>query len=273
LIRDWVIPGYFEAMRIPLVRGRFLEESDLHPNAARVAIINEEMARRFWPGEDPIGRRLKNGNRPWETVVGVVGDMRRRQLDEPAIPSLFEPGTSDRMDIAVRTTGDPLEMRAAIRAALVSVEPSAPPYGIVGGEQRLDQTVSVRALQMVLATGLAGVALILAVAGVYAIVHYSVISRTGEIGLRMAIGASRFAVLRMIVMNIGGLAILGVGAGLAGFLAVGRLISSFLFETSPLDPVTLACVPLLLLAVAALACLGPVRHALRIDPISALRAD
>jgi len=278
LTEDQVVPGYFEAMRIPLLRGRLLNDSDLASNAPRVVVINNEMARRFWPGQDPVGKRLKYGldpgaDMPWKTVVGVVADMRRQRLDEAAIPYMFQPGVMGQMDIAVRTTGDPETLRKAIRAQMQALDPAAPPYGIVTVENRLGQTVALRRLQTLLLGALAGVALFLSVIGAYGIIHRSVAARTREIGIRMALGADATSVLRMIMVGGLGLAAVGLGLGLVGSVALGRTISSFLYETNPLDPVIYMAVTILLLAVTTAASLGPARRASRIDPMSALRDE
>jgi predicted permease len=278
LTEDQVVPGYFEAMRIPLLRGRLLQASDLAPGAPQVVVINEEMARRFWPGEDALGRRLKYGldpgaNRPWKTVVGIVADMRRQRLDEAAIPYMFQPGISSQMDIAVRTTGDPEKLREAIRAGMRALDPAAPPYGIVTVEQRLGRTVALRRLQTLLLVALATVALILSVIGAYGVIHQSVAARTQEIGIRMALGANAPAVLRMVLAGGLGPAIVGLGLGLLGSLALSRTISSFLYETNPLDPLIYAGVTGVLLAVTTAACLVPARRAARFDPMAALRHE
>jgi predicted permease len=278
LTEDQIVPGYFEAMRIPLLRGRLLQDSDLAAGAAPVVVINNEMARRFWPGQDPVGKRLKYGldpgaNMPWKTVVGVVADMRRQRLDEAAIPYMFQPGVNPQMDIAVRTSGDPDTLRDSIRAEIRALDPTVPPYGIVTVEQRLAQTVALRRLQTLLLGTLAAVALILSVIGVYGVVHRSVAARTQEIGIRLALGANAATVLRMVLA--GGLApaVIGVVIGLLGSIALGRTISSFLYETNPLDPLIYAAVAVLLVAVTTVACLAPARRAVRVDPMSALRHE
>jgi putative ABC transport system permease protein len=278
LTEDNVVPGYFEAMRIPLRRGRLLRDSDLSPGAPQVIVINEEMARRFWPGQDPIGKRLKYGldpgaNTPWKTVVGVVADMRRQRLDEPAIPYMFRPGFVPQMDIAVRTAGDPEQLREAIRAEMRVVDPTAPPYGIVTAEQRLGQTVALRRLQTLLLAALAAAALILSVVGAYGVIHQSVAVRTQEIGIRMALGASNSAVRRSVLAGGMTPAIIGAGLGLLGALTLSRTLSIFLYETNPLDPLIYAGVVGLLLAATTAACLAPARRAGRFDPIVALRRD
>ena len=278
LTEDNVLPGYFEAMRIPLLGGRLLRDGDLGPDAPQVVVINEEMARRFWPGEDPIGKRLKYGldpaaDIPWKTVVGVVADMRRQSLDEPAIPYMFRPGVISQMDIAVRTVGDPETLRAAIRARMQELDSTAPPYGIVTADERLAQTVALRRFQTMLLVALALVALALSVIGTYGIIHRSVAARTQEIGIRMALGANASAVLRMVLGGGLWLAVVGLGVGLAGSLALSRTVSSFLYETSPIDPAIYAAVAILLLGVTTMAALAPARRASRVDPMAALRDE
>ena len=276
LTEDNVVPGYFEAMRIPLRRGRLLEDRDLDPNAPPVVVVNEEMARRFWPGDDPIGKRLKYGldpaaKMPWKTVVGVVADMRRQRLDEPAIPYMFQPGVISQMDIAVRTAGDPEQLRGAIRAQMQALDPAAPPYGMMTVEQRLGETVALRRFQTMLLVAMAAVALMLAVIGAYGIIHRSVAARTREIGIRTALGASAPTVLRMVLANGLWLAVTGLALGLLGSMALSRTVALFLYETSPFDPAIYALVSVLLLGVTVAAVLMPARRAARIDPMAALR--
>jgi putative ABC transport system permease protein len=278
LTEDQVVPGYFEAMRIPALRGRLLRDSDLAQGVEQVIVINEEMARRFWPGQDPVGRRLKYGldpgaNRPWKTVVGVIADMRRQRLDEPAIPFMFQPGINRQMDIAVRTVNDPDASRDAIRAEMCALDPTVPPYGVVTVEQRLGRTVALRRLQTILLAALAGVALVLSMIGAYGVIHQSVAARTQEIGVRMALGANAAAVRWMVLT--GGMipTIAGLVLGLLGSLALGRTVATFLYETNAFDPAIYVGVTVLLLLVATVACLAPARRAARFDPMSALRGE
>lgn len=271
-------PGYFEAMRIPLLQGRLLRDRDLDPKAPQVVVINEAMARRFWPGENPVGKRFKYGldpgaDTPWKTVVGVVADMRRQRLDEAAIPYMFQPGAGGQMDVAVRTLGNPEALRKAIRAELGALDPTTPPYGVVTVEGRLGETVALRTLQTLLLGALAAAALILAVIGVYSIVHQSVVARTREIGVRMALGASGSSVLRMILSGALGLSAAGLGLGMIGALALSRTISSFLYETSSVDPLIYAAMAALLVVVTTAACLAPAHRAARVDPMTVLRYE
>ena len=272
------MPGFFEAMRIPLLRGRLLEESDLAPGAPQVIVINEEMARRFWPNQDPLGKRLKYGldpgaKNPWKAVVGVVADMRRQRLDEPAIPYMFQPGIAagnGHRGQDARTIRE--TSREAIRAELRAIDPAVPPYGIVTVEQRLGRTVALRKLQTLLLAGLAAVALVLAVIGAYGVIHQSVAARTQEIGVRMALGANAAAVLRMVLAAGLAPAAVGLVLGLLGSLMLSRTLSTFLYETNALDPLIYAAVTLTLLAVTTLACLAPALRAARLDPMRALRS-
>jgi putative ABC transport system permease protein len=279
LTLNHVVPGFFEAMGIPVLRGRSLRDADLDLHAlSRVVVVNETMARRFWPGEDAVGKRFKYGRgadpkEPWTTVVGVVADMRRQRLDESPIPYMFRPGVPRDITFTVRTVGDPAPLRQALRAELLAVEPAAPPFGIITVEERLDETVALRTLQTLLLGTLAAAALVLAVIGVYGIIHQSVVARTREIGVRMALGASRPSVLRMILARALALATTGLAIGLMGALALGQTIAAFLYETSPLDPLIYAAVAALPIAVTTVACIVPARRAARIDPMIALRAD
>ncbi|HLG55245.1 MAG TPA: ABC transporter permease [Vicinamibacterales bacterium] len=276
LTGDNIVPGYFEAMRIPLLRGRFVDDRDLVPNAPFVVVINEEMARRFWPGEDPVGKRFKYGldpsaNMPWTAVVGVVADMRRQRLDEAPIPYMFRPGAIGQMDIAVRTSGNPDALRGAIRAQMEALDPTAPPYGIITVEERLSQSVALRRFQTLLLAALAAVALTLALVGAYSIIHRSVASRTQEIGIRSALGASASTISTMVLTSGLSLGVAGLAIGLVGSVALSRAVASFLYETSPFDPLTYLVVTILLLVVTTAATLTPARRAARIDPMAALR--
>jgi putative ABC transport system permease protein len=276
LTGDNVVPGYFEAMRIPLLRGRLVDDRDLVANAPPVVVINQEMARRFWPGEDPVGRRFKYGldpsvNQPWTTVVGIVADMRRQRLDEAPIPYMFQAGVIPQMDIAVRTSGNPESLRGAIRAAMKELDPAAPPYGVITVEDRLSQSVALRRFQTLMLAALAAVALILALVGAYSIIHRSVASRTQEIGIRSALGASAWSISTMVLANGLSLGVIGLGIGLLGSVALNRAVASFLYETSPFDPLTYLAVTVLLFVVTTAATLTPARRAARIDPMAALR--
>jgi putative ABC transport system permease protein len=276
LTEDQVIPGFFEAMQMRVIRGRVLQDSDLAQAAPPVIVINEEMARRFWPGEEPLGKRLKYGldpasQNPWKTVVGVVADMRRQRLDEGAIPYMFQPGINRQMDVAVRAANDANLLREPIRAELRALDPVVAPYGIVTVEERLGRTVALRRLQTMLLLALSGVALLLSLIGAYGVMHQSMTARTREIGLRMALGADRGSVLRMVLASGLVPVLTGLGLGLAGSLALSRTMATFLYETSALDPMVYAVVTVGLLIVTTIACLVPAWRAAASDPTVALR--
>jgi predicted permease len=279
LTRDEVSADFFRALGTPLLRGRFFSIGD-QPEAPRVAIINEAMARRSWPGHDPVGRRFKFGPRdsdgPWFTVVGVVADMRRQGLEREALPQIFvslaqnhPPGSAA---VFIRTSSDdPLALVGALRAAARRVEKNAPIYGVAPLEQRYGTHLTQRRFQTSLLTGFSIVALLMAAVGIYGLIQYSVAARTQEIGLRMAIGAQGGDIFRMIIREGLMLSLTGVAIGLVGALWLGRAGSSLLFGVTASDPLTFTTVSLLLTAVAIAACYFPARRATRVDPLLALR--
>jgi ABC-type antimicrobial peptide transport system permease subunit len=199
--------------------------------------------------------------------------MRRQRLDEAAIPFMFRPGVQTQMDIAIRTLGDPTQLAAAIRREIQEVDASVPPYGVTTVEQRLGETVGVRRLQTLLLGFLAASALVLAVIGIYGLVRQSVVARTRELGVRIALGASVGSVLRMVLSGALGLAAAGLTIGLSVAFGFARALQSFLYETSPGDLATYAAVTVLLLAVTAASAVLPARRAARTDPATVLRQE
>jgi predicted permease len=278
LTRDEVSADFFKAMGTPLLGGRFFSIAD-GPDAPAVAIINSAMARRSWPGHDPVGRRFKLGprdsDRPWYTVVGVVGDMRRQGLERDPLPQIFEPlaqNSPRSLDFFIRTSSaDPLALTGALRAAVRRVEKNAPIYGVAPLERLLGTYLVQRRFQTALLIGFSVVALLMAATGVYGLIQYSVASRTREIGLRIAIGAERGDIFRMMIGEGLALSLTGVALGLAGAWVVARVGSSLLFGVTANDPLTFTTVSLLLTAVATAACYFPARRAMMVDPIEALR--
>ena len=276
--RDEVSADFFNAIGTPLLRGRFFSGGD-GPNAPPVAIINDAMARRVWPGRDAVGRRFKLGprdsNRPWVTVVGVVADMRRQGLERDAIPQSFVPLAQDPpggVDILVRTTSDdPLAMAGALRAAVRRVEKNAPIYGVAPLEQQFGVYLTQRHFQTSLLTGFSVVALLLAAIGIYGLIEYSVATRTQEIGVRQSIGAGTGDIFRMIVGEGLMLSLTGLALGLVGAWWLGRVVSSLLFGVTASDPLTFTLVSLVLTAVAIAASYVPARRAMAIDPVAAMR--
>jgi len=279
LTRDEISPDLFKALGTPLLRGRFFSIGD-QPNALPVAIINDAMARRSWPGQDPVGRKFKVGPRDadgaWYTVVGVVGDMRRQGLEREALPQIFvslaQNSPSRNVNVFIRTTSnDPLTMAETLRAAVRRVEKNAPIDGVAPLDQQLGTYLAQRRFQTALLTGFSIVALLIAAVGIYGLIQYSIATRTQEIGLRIAIGAQAGDIFRMIIREGLTLSLTGVALGLVGALWLGSLASSLLFGVTASDPLTFAMVSLLLTAVAIAACYFPARRAMRVDPILALR--
>jgi putative ABC transport system permease protein len=275
---DEVSADFFKAAGTPLLNGRFFAIAD-GGDAPPVAIVNESMARRAWPGGDPVGRRFKLGppqsERPWLTVVGVVTDMRRQGPEREAIPQMFvslaqnAPGS---VDILIRTSSDdPLAMAGALRAAVRRVERNVPIYGVSPLEQRFGTYMTQRRFQTFLLASFSVVALLLTAVGIYGVVQYSVATRTQEIGLRQAIGAPTAAIFRMVLGEGLMLSVIGLVLGLLGALALGRVASSLLFGVTASDPVTFMAVALVLVAVALAASYVPARRAMTVDPIVALR--
>jgi predicted permease len=275
---DEVSADFFKAIGTPLLRGRFFSVGD-GPNAPPVAIINDAMARRSWPGHDPVGRRFKLGprdsERPWLTVVGVVTDMRRQGLEREAVPQMFvslAQNAPRSVDILIRTSSDdPLAMAGAVRSAVRRVEKNAPIYGVAPLEQQLGTYLTQRRFQTSLLTGFSIVALLMAAVGIYGLIQYSVATRTQEIGLRQAIGAQAGDIFRMIVGEGLMLSLAGLALGLVGAWWLGRAGSSLLFGVTASDPLTFTTVSLLLTAVAIAASYVPARRAMMVDPIVALR--
>ncbi|MGJ5816411.1 ADOP family duplicated permease [Paludibaculum fermentans] len=278
-VSDEVSADFFKAIGTRLLRGRFFSAGD-GPDAPPVAIINDAMARRSWPGQDAVGRRFKLGSRdsdgPWYVVVGVVGDMRRQGLEREAFPQMFVPvaqsGSPRNVDLFVRTsTDDPLAMAGALRAAVGRVEKYAPVYGVATLERLLGTYLAQRRFQTSLLAGFSLVALLMAAVGIYGLIQYSVAMRTQEIGIRMAIGAQAGGIFRMILGEGLKLSLTGLLLGLLGALWLGQAGSSLLFGVTATDPLTFLAVSLVLIVVAIAACGLPARRAMKIDPIVALR--
>ena len=276
--RDEVSPDFFKTLGTPLLRGRFFSIGD-GPEAPPVAIINDALARRVWPGRDPVGGRFKLGprdsDRPWYTVVGVVGDMRRQAPEREPILQIFEPLAQNAprgVDIFIRTSSDdPLAMAGALRAAVHRVEKDAPVFGVTPLEAQLGLFLAQRQFQTSLLTGFSLVALLMAAVGIYGLIQYSIATRTQEIGLRIAIGAQAGDIFRMIIGEGLRLSLAGLAFGLVGSWWLGRAGSSLLYGVTTTDPLTLLTVSLLLTAVAVGACYFPARRAMTVDPIAALR--
>jgi putative ABC transport system permease protein len=281
---DWqvVTPGYFEAMGTPLKAGRTFTAAD-RADTLPVIVVNESMAKRFWPNQSPLGRRLTmGGNNRWLTVVGVVGDVHHRGLDAAPRTEMYRPHSQFRYGDAtapavptltwvVRTSADPRAAISYARAAVRDVDPNLGLSDVATMEEVVADSTSDRRLSLWLFALLGGLALALAAVGVYGVVSYSVAQRTHEIGVRMAIGATSVDVARMIVADGGKLALVGVAAGSLLAAVAARLIRGLLFDVSAADPATFVAAPLVLLAIAVLASYIPARRASRIAPAETIR--
>jgi len=274
--RHLVTPGYFSTLEIPIRAGRDFDERD-NSRVPHVAIINETFARRFFPGEDPIGRTLITGmvQRP-SRVVGIVADVRSNGLNSPPeadyfLPSLQRPENST--NILVRTNMSPAAMAPLVREALRAVDPELPLLQPDALSTRIAQQVADRKFGLVLLGGFAALALVLASLGVYSVMAHLVAFRTSEIGLRMALGASPATVMRMVLGHSRRLTLLGIAFGIAGALVVSRLMQQTLFDVDPADPLVYIVLSVTLLLVAECASFFPALRATRIDPLIALRAE
>jgi len=277
--RDAVTPEYFQTLRVPLIRGRYFTWHD-GPDASPVVIINETMARGFWPGEDPIGKRFKFGGldsrAPWLTIAGVVGDMRRQGLDRGSRAETFLPVTLQPrrgMDLVIRTAGDPLALAATIQSVIRSVDKDSPLFDITTLEARIGESISQRRFQTVLLGLFSVLALVLAAIGIYGVMYQFVSQRTHEFGVRVALGAQRRDVIGMVLRQAIVMAGAGVLLGILGALVLTRAMSTMLFGVSPADLLTFTVVPLLLGAVALAASYIPARRSTKIDPLVALRYE
>jgi putative ABC transport system permease protein len=273
---DWIAGHFFEAARVPLRKGRVFSDRDRR-GAPPVAVINETMARSYWPGEDPIGKRFRfRESMPWITVVGVTGDMRRQGIDQPAAPQVFLPhrqGSEDMLDVIVRTAMEPAAMANVVQREIQGVDRSVARFRIAAVAQELADQSGERRFDTFLLGGFALAALVLSAIGVYVLLHYTVVQRTNEIGVRMALGATPGAIAALLLRHGLTLALFGAGIGFVGAWSVSRLLSKLLYEVAPTDPATFGISVLLLVLVAGLACWIPARRAARIDPVLALRLD
>ena len=280
----WNVVGndYFKTMKIRTIEGRTFEPTDDGDSAQRVVVINQALARRFWQGS-PIGRRVNPGfadPKVWSTIVGIVEDTKNAGLDKPAAPELYLQanqvapfGLSTNMNFVVRTESDPQALAGSIRGAVREVDPSLPVYGLRPMSEVVARSmVQPRFLSLLLAT-FAGIALFLAAIGIYGVMAYAVAQRTQEIGVRMALGAQRLHVLRLVFGQGFVLLAIGTAIGLGGAFALTRLMHSLLFEITPTDPLTYSAVVVLLAVVALFACYIPARRATRVDPLVALRYE
>jgi putative ABC transport system permease protein len=271
-----VTPGYFTTLGIPVLRGRSFSGRD-SATAPKVAIVDEAFARRHYRDETAIGRRIDIGNgTKGAEIIGVVGSVSYAGLDAVPSPTMYMPLAQDvfsTMWILARTDGDPVQLAPAVRQTVRDIDPSLPAYSISPLADIVSDSVAQRRFSMLLLGLFALIALFLAAVGLYGVVAYSVGQRTQEIGVRMAIGAERGDVLRMVLGGGMKLALVGVALGIGVSLLATRTVASMLFEVTPFDPASYAATAALLLAIAALACYVPARRAMSVDPIAALRQE
>jgi putative ABC transport system permease protein len=265
-------------MGIPLLRGRTFEQSDAADNAPPVILINETMARRFWPNEDPVGKRFRfddpNFKSPWFSIVGIVGDVRQEGLEMPAGLMAYFPSKGYWADdVVMHSKNDPRALVSSLREQIRSVSPNLAIDNINVVSDLLVLHESQRKFNALLLGALAVIALLLAAVGIYGTVSYWVKQRTPEIGIRMALGADQNNIFRLVVVNSMQFILAGLVLGIVGSLAATRLIASLLFGVTPSDPATFAAIVTMLALVAFSACWIPARRAMRVDPIVALRHE
>jgi putative ABC transport system permease protein len=275
-----VSEGYFSTLEIPLLRGRLFDDHD-SMDAPHVVVISQSLAREKWPDQDPLGQKIEFGNMDGDlrplTIVGVVGDVREDSLEKPPSPTIYvnyrqRPQATYQFTILMRTGADPATVIASARAIVHELDPSVPPtFGAF--TEVLASSLKSRRFNLLLVGAFGGSALLLAVAGLYGVMAYAVTRRTGEFGIRMALGASSGNIQGIVLKQGLMIATTGVVIGIVGALALTRVLRSLLFGLSATDPVTFAGVAALLIVVALLACYIPVRRATRVDPMVALRYE
>ena len=282
-IHRQVSADYLKTMNIALRQGRYLDNRD-NAQSMNVAVINETMARQYWPGENPLGRRFKLGgpdetDQPWIQIVGIAADLRQMGLDEPVKAEMYLPYQQvDHpwfmpRDLAIRTNGDPSSLVGAVRQIIREVDPDQPVSNVATMEEVLGTEAAQRRMGMIMLAGFAVLALLLASLGIYGVLAYFVTQHTNEIGVRQALGATPRDILFLVLKKGMGLTLVGVAIGLASAFALTRLMSSMLFGVKASDPLTFVAVPVLLALVALLACYIPARRATKVDPLVALRYE
>jgi len=278
-----VSPGYFTTMGIALLRGRHFDASD-RLEAEPVAIVNEAMARQFWPGEEAIGKRFKMGgassNEPWRRIVGVAADVRQMGVDAPVKAEMYFPYAQMTVspwyaprDLVIRTSGDPTRIVAAVRQEIRAVDPDQPVSNITTMANVIDKETAPRRIGTVLSSAFAGLALVLAALGIYGVLSYYVVQQTRTIGVRLALGGRPRDILSLVLRKGVVLTSIGVVIGLGAAFALTRLMQNLLFGVRALDPLTFAVVAVVIAAVALAACAIPARRAAKVDPLVALRYE
>jgi len=270
-------PDYFEAIGTNLRRGRLFNSRD-DANATRVILVNEAFAKKFLPGEEAIGQRLNFGGdeKANQEVIGIVSDVKNDDLDEAPDPTVYSPYAQNvraTMSLVIRSRQEPGQLASAVRREVQALDPNLPVSNIKPVGQMISERASPKRLMTYILAVFALIALVLASVGIYGVMSFAVTQRTREIGVRMALGAQAFDVLKLIVRNGMKMTLIGVVIGLAGAFALTRLLANLLFKVTATDEVTFAGVALSLIAVALIACYVPARRATRVDPLVALRDE
>lgn len=272
-----VSEGFFEAIGIPVLRGRTFTAAD-RKESPWVVIVNQAMARRYWGKEDPVGRRLHFAGPTWRTVIAVVGDVRHEGLDSAMLPEMYlpveqAPNIETSPTIVLRTTLDASAAATELRSAVEAIDRALPMDRVETMEQLVSGSVAPARFRTTILAGFSLLALAMAAIGIYGVMNYLVIQRTREFGIRLSVGASPGDVLRLVLARATILIAMGTGIGLGGSLLLTRLIQKLLFGTEPLDPLTFTAVPVLLALVALASSYIPARRATRVDPMIALRYE
>jgi putative ABC transport system permease protein len=273
-----VTPGYFHTLEIPLLQGRDLSPRDRWESPA-VIVVNRTLARRFWPDESPLGKRLTLGEaeeNAWLTVVGVVGDVKQQSLTSETRPQIYashgQVGLGD-MALLIRTGLDPEVLAPAIRKSVIATDPGVPVSDVRSMTQVLNDSISTDRFRTHLLATFALLALALAAIGVYGVISYGVAQRSREIGIRLALGAPRAEIVRLVVGEGMLTVAVGIGLGVLAAMGLSRFLASLLYAVRPGDPSTFIAITTLLAAVALAACILPARRAMRLDPILTLKAE
>jgi putative ABC transport system permease protein len=268
-----VTPGYFQAMQIPLLRGRLLNDND-QPSSMSCVVVDETFARRYFPGEDPIGKHIRLGKTA--EIVGVVGEVRSHTLQQAPQPTIYMPFAqeqSDNLHLVIRASADPFTLSDAVGRIVAAQDPDVALSSFETMDSFINASVSGSLFDTLLLALFAGLALLLAMAGVYGVFSYIVAQQTHEIGVRMALGAPRGRILGQVLGRGARLTAMGIGVGLAGAFFLMKVLASQLYEVQPRDPSTFAFSAILLIAAAVTGCTIPARRAMKVDPIVALRHE
>ena len=271
-------PGYFETLRIPIRAGRAFTDQEGVSDGSRAVIVNETFARQFWPGQEPVGKRIRHEgqNNPWMTVIGVARDVKHYGLDQPVRPGVYLPFAQSpvsQLAFVTRSSVEPASLVPSIQALVRERDPELPVFGAGTMVQRLNQSMWSRRLAASLFGIFSAVALVMSAGGMYGVFSYAVNRRTQEIGVRLALGAPRRGILWLVIRQGLRLSAIGLGLGLLGAVMASAATRNLLYGVSPFEPLTFVAVALGLLAVAVLACWVPAWRAMRVQPMEALRCE